>query len=472
MGCEGCSTDSGLPKGCKDHGLCKSGGCNMLNTYDWLADMPIAFGSEQNFFYELSFQNGSRKDFYKNERNVPVHTGDLVVVETAMGNDIGRITLSGELVKLQMRKKKIKEKSAEIRNLVRHPNEQDLKTWEEAKALEKDTMIRARAIARSMNLDMKIGHVEYQADKKKATFYYTAEDRIDFRELIKVYARDFKVKVEMRQIGARQEAGKIGGIGTCGRELCCSTWLTDFKSVSTNAARYQNLSINLSKLSGQCGRLKCCLNYELDTYMEALQDFPKKADKLSTEMGTATLMKTDVLQRLMWYTYAESSTFYPLTVEQVADIIKLNEEGKAAASLGEFAMRNIPESEEEEEAAYEDTVGQISLATLEKTGKKKKKKNKGKNRGQGQQGGGQGQGQTAERQSLSPRPQGQPRNQGPKPEGQSPEGGQPKREGQPGGNVNRQGNGGRNRGGRNRGRGGNKGPGNSGSNNPPQTPAP
>ena len=443
MGCVGCSTDTegGVPKGCGSKGNCATGGCNMLNTYDWLADMPIAFGTEQSFFYEISFQNGSRKDFYKNERNVAVNTGDLVVVETAMGNDIGRITLSGELVKLQMKKKKVKSNSAEIRNIVRFPSEDDLKSWEEAKALEKPTMIRARAIARSMNLEMKIGHVEFQADKKKVTFYYTAEDRIDFRELIKVFAKDFKVKIEMRQIGARQEAGKIGGIGTCGRELCCSTWLTDFKSVSTNAARYQNLSINLSKLSGQCGRLKCCLNYELDTYMDALQEFPKKADKLETDGGIATLMKTDVLQRLMWYTYAESSTFYPLTVEQVHEIIELNKDGKKGLSLGVLSVK-IEEAAEAVAADYEDTVGHITLASLEKTGKKKKKKSKGKGRPQGDRPQGDrpqgdrpqgnkpqgerpqsqhrpGEGPVVEGQPRAPRPQGAPqRNRGPRSDGQ------------------------------------------------------
>lgn len=395
-----------------------------MNTFDWLAEMPIAFGSQDGpEYFEISFNGGSRKEFYKNDNHVPVHTGDWVVVDTAMGFDIGQITLSGELVRLQMRKKKVKERNADFRNILRTPSEAEFATMKEAKALEQETMVLARAIARNLKLDMKVGQVEFQADKKKATFFYTAEDRVDFRELIKEYAREFRVKVEMRQIGARQEAGKIGGIGSCGRELCCSTWLTDFKSVSTNAARYQNLSINLAKLSGQCGRLKCCLNYELDMYMEALQDFPKKADKLDTESGTVFLMKTDILKRLMWYTYAGDPTFYPLTVEQVADIIELNENGAKGKPLGQIAI--VVASEEEVEEEYEDTVGQISLSALEKTGKKRKKKNKGKGGGERREGDsrqqreGQPQNRGNQQGNRQPRPQGEN-----VPEG---EGGQPNR---------------------------------------------
>ncbi len=359
----------------------------MMNTYDWLADMPIAFGTEQNELFEVSFNNGTRKDFYRNSKKLAVNTGDLVKVETGMGTDIGRITLSGDLVKLQMKKKGVKDRSSDIRSIVGFPTEEDLTVWGEAKAREQETMVQARAIARQMNLDMKVGQVEYQADNKKATFFYIADNRVDFRELIKVFAREFKVKIEMRQIGARQEAGRIGGFGSCGRELCCSTWLSDFKSVTTNAARYQNLSINLSKLSGQCGRLKCCLNYELDTYMEALEEFPKKADKLKLEGGDATLMKTDILQRLMWYTQEGSGTFYPLTVEQVHDIIELNRKGELGQALGQIAVRTGGEEEEEEVIEYADTVGHISLESLEKGGKRKKrsgKRRKGKGQGNNQ----------------------------------------------------------------------------------------
>lgn len=439
MGCAGCSTglESGVPAGCKSNGHCQTGGCNKLNTFDWLAGMPIAFGQEQTNLYEVSFNNGTRKEFYRNNNNVPVTTGDLVIVETGIGHDMGRISLSGDLVKLQMKKKKVRDRSADIRNIIRTPTEEDLKKWEEAKAKEQETMVRARAIARQLKLEMKIGQVEFQADKKKATFYYIADGRVDFRELIKVYAREFKVKIEMRQIGARQEAGRIGGIGSCGRELCCSTWLTDFKSVSTNAARYQNVSINLSKLSGQCGRLKCCLNYELDTYMEALQDFPKKADKLDTEGGTAFLMKTDILLRLMWYTYEGTPNFYPLTVDQVKEIIELNKQGKKGQVLGVLAIETEKEEEEEENLDFADTVGHISLSTLEKGNKKKKRRNKRKGGGKGQGGGQQKQAQQ--------KGGGQAKQQaGDNKGGQDKQGGGQNRKGGGGGNRKR-GRGGRNR---------------------------
>ncbi len=485
MGCTSCATDNGLPKGCKSHGSCASGACNMMNTFDWLAEMPIAFGSQEGpEYYEITFNGGSRKEFFKNDQKVPVHTSDWVVVDTSMGYDIGQISLSGELVKLQMRKKKVKERNADFKNILRLANDTEFDLMKEAKALEQETMVRARAITRALKLDMKIGQVEFQADKKKATFYYTAEDRVDFRELIKEYAREFKVKIEMRQIGARQEAAKIGGIGSCGRELCCSTWLTDFKSVSTNAARYQNLSINLAKLSGQCGRLKCCLNYELDMYMEALQDFPKKAEKLETETGVVFLMKTDILKRLMWYTYAGDPTFYPLTVEQVADIIELNENGKKGQPLGQIVI--VEEVEEEEvEQDYADTVGQITLSTLEKTGKKRKKKKKGGGGGESREGrpqqgapregGAQPQGGGAQQRN---RGEGQPNNRNQQRDRSRPTGEQkPNTEGsetpKPQGPANssagdgkpREGGANRNRGGRNRNRGNRNRGGGEGGNN-------
>lgn len=369
-----------MPAGCKSNGHCLTGGCNKLNTFNWLADIPIAFGVDDDNLFEISFKNGSRKAFFKNENKVPVQTGELIVVEAPFGGyDIGKVSLSGELVKMQMKKKKINEEEKELRNILRKPTENDLKKWDEARNLEHETMVRARAAARQLKLDMKVADVEFQADKRKATFYYIADGRVDFRELIKVYARDFKVKVEMRQIGARQEAGKIGGIGSCGRELCCSTWLTEFKSVSTAAARYQNLSINISKLSGQCGRLKCCLNFELDTYMEALEDFPKNADKLTTATGVAYLQKTDILTRMMWYTYPKNPTFIPLTVEKVKDILDMNAGGKKPESLMEFAIFETSKKKEEEEE-FTELVGHISLESLDKGTKKRKKKRNNRNR--------------------------------------------------------------------------------------------
>jgi cell fate regulator YaaT (PSP1 superfamily) len=291
MGCLGCTVGSnnGQPKGCRSNGGCGSGGCNRLNTYDWLSDMEI-MDAEPYDIVEVSFKNGARKGFFHNHEYIKCMTGDDVVVETGNGYDIGRICLSGELVRLQMKKKGIKE-SKVLHNIIRKANERDMERLQEAREMDRPTMIRARAIARTLGLDMKVGDVEYQGDKRKATFYYTADGRVDFRELIRHYAREFRVKIEMRQIGARQESARIGGLGSCGRELCCSTWLTDFKSVTTAAARYQNLAINQSKLSGQCGRLKCCLNYELDTYLDALESFPKNGEKLQTERGAGCVGK-------------------------------------------------------------------------------------------------------------------------------------------------------------------------------------
>ena len=251
-------------------------------------------------------------------------------------------------------------------------NEFDLKKWDDSRLLEPATLVRARAMARQMNLEMKIGDVEYQADGKKATFYYTSDDRVDFRELIKEYAKEFHVKIDMHQIGARQEAARIGGIGSCGRELCCSTWLTEYKSVTTGAARYQNLSINQTKLSGQCGRLKCCLNYELDTYMDALKFIPQQADKLETESGVAYLQKTDIFKKLMWYKYRESNNFHPLTTERVTEILAMNKRGEKPADLGAIKITPVKEVHE-----FIDDAGQVELSNL----KNKKKKNKNRNKG-------------------------------------------------------------------------------------------
>ena len=381
MSCNGCSTNTGLPKGCKNNGSCQTGSCNKQNTFNWLADIPIAFGMDDYRYYEISFKGGSRKAFYKNDHNHLVETGDVVVVETSMGEDVGEVTLSGELVKAQMRKKNVKDKT-EIKNILGKAGEKHIEALKEARAMEPDVLVRARAIARSMKLNMKISDVEFQTDKKKATFFYTAEDRVDFRELIKVYAKEFKVKVEMRQIGSRQEAGRLGGIGDCGRELCCSTWLTDFKSVSTTAARYQNLSINLDKLSGQCGRLKCCLNYELDTYIEALEEFPKNADRIYTEKGEARLQKTDILKRLMFYTFKEDSKFYPVPVGKVKEILALNAEGKKPEDLG-IIVEHTAEVEIEQ---HTELVGQISVETLDKAARKNRnQKQRGRRDGDNRQ---------------------------------------------------------------------------------------
>ncbi len=378
MACESCSTGTdGKPGGCQSKGGCSSGGCNRLNTYDWLSKLDI-YDSESSNLVEVSFKQGSRKGFFQNQSRQNV-TGDMVVVETDSGYDIGKISLSGELVRLQMKKKRVKEDSV-FKNVIRRANERDLDRMQEARSLENQTMIRARAIARTLDLDMKIGDVEYQADKRKATFFYTADGRVDFRELIRHFAKEFRVKIEMRQIGARQESARIGGIGSCGRELCCSTWLSDFKTVSTAAARYQNLAINQAKLSGQCGRLKCCLNYELDTYMDALEEFPEKADTLFTEVGKAILVKTDIFKGLMYYTYLGENggrgKFYPLDLNRVKEILALNKDNQKPTDLIDIASLM-----EEEVSLDFESVNEVIDLPIEKRRRNRRNRNrKNKNR--------------------------------------------------------------------------------------------
>ncbi len=340
MGCSGCSSGRGcstLPKGCNNNGSCGTGGCNKLNTFDWLANMAPPTGSKIFDVVEVRFKN-SRKEFFKNAELLPLQIGDVIAVEAASGHDIGIVSLSGELVRMQMKKKGVSPESKDIKKIYRKARQTDIDRWIEAQNLENSSMQFARKKAQDLGLQMKIGDVEYQGDKTKATFYYIADDRVDFRELIKILADELKVRIEMRQIGSRQEAGRIGGIGSCGRELCCSTWLTDFRTVNTTAARYQQLSINPLKLAGQCGKLKCCLNYELDTYLDALKDFPNSDIKLMTKKGDAVHQKTDVFKKTIWYTYLnDSSQFIPLHIQQVKKIIDLNKKGVYPESLQEFS---------------------------------------------------------------------------------------------------------------------------------------
>ncbi|MFN8296990.1 MAG: regulatory iron-sulfur-containing complex subunit RicT [Chitinophagales bacterium] len=373
MSCNSCGTTGSTPGGCKNNGHCATGGCSKLEVHDWLSDITADPFARYNI-HEVSFKNGSRKGFYRNDKRFDVFTGDYVIVEAAQGYDLGQVTLSGELVRLQMKKKRVKENSEDIRSILRIAKDNELNLMEQARAKEKQTMLKARILARNLGLDMKLGDVQFQADGRKATFYYTADGRVDFRELIKVLAAEFKVKIEMRQIGARQEAGIVGGIGSCGRELCCSTWLTSFKSVNTTAARYQNLSINQTKLSGQCGRLKCCLNYELDTYLDALRFVPEKAEILQLETGEARLMKTDILKGLMFYTVKGSGMFYPISLENVKMVLEMNANGKKPVDINDLA--EVVEKTEEESIEFADVVGQISLASLDRKDKKHHHKNK------------------------------------------------------------------------------------------------
>jgi len=376
MGCTNCGTANGSkPKGCKSNGGCSTGGCNRMNTYDWLRNLPIADADDYCNVVEVSFNKGSRKDFFRNTTLQYFEKGDLVTVEGVGGFDVGEVSLTGEIVRLQMKKYGVSEINTDMKKILRPATERDLELRRINKAREPEALIRSRAIARQMNLDMKVSQVEIQADGRKATFYYIADGRVDFRELIKVYAAEFKVKVEMRQIGARQEAGKVGGIGSCGRELCCATWLTDFKSVNTSIARYQNLSINQTKLSGQCGRLKCCLNYELDTYLDALQAFPNDCDQLEVAKGKAYLIKKDIFKNLMWYALPDSTKQYPLTIERVKEIKELNDQNIIPEDLEAVELAVAQPKEVEPE--FVDVVGQTSLRALERAEKKRKHKKGG-----------------------------------------------------------------------------------------------
>jgi cell fate regulator YaaT (PSP1 superfamily) len=384
MGCGSCGTTTkdGKPGGCKSNGGCSSGGCNRMNVHNWLAELPMGDVGKMYPIVEVSFNHGSRKDFYKNTTVHLFEKGDFITVEGNPGYDVGTVSLTGELVKLQMAKRGIKEDSEEVRKILRVATEEEVQKRDDAKAKEAEMLMRSRAAIHILKLDMKLTEVELQADQKKATFYYIAEDRVDYRELIKMYARDFNVKVEMKQIGIRQEAAKVGGIGSCGRELCCSTWLTDFKGVSTTAARYQNLSINQTKLSGQCGRLKCCLNFELDTYMDALKGFPDNADKLELAKGMAYLQKKDIFKNVMWYTLAGSNKQYPMTIERVTEIKALNAKGEKPEELGFTELE--PKKGAVVEEAYVDLVGAISLQSLDKANRKNKnKKPQGNNNNKG-----------------------------------------------------------------------------------------
>jgi len=378
MSCTNCG--NGTPNGCKNNGTCSSGGCNKLEVYDWLANIALPNGQAPYDIVEIRFKN-SRKSFFKNTNNTSLQAGDVVIVEASPGTDIGVVSVVGELARIQVKKKAPGFKPSEARRVKSIAVQADIDRWIKARSLEKEVMFSSRKLAVNLNLQMKISDVEYQGDLSKATFYYTAEGRVDFRQLIRDLASEFKIRIEMKQIGSRQEAGRLGGIGSCGRELCCSTWLTDFRSVSTSAARYQQLSLNPQKLSGQCGKLKCCLNYELDMYMDALKAFPKGDLKLRTEKGTAMHVKTDVFKQEMWYAYddGKGSTLVPLKPDRVREIIRQNKDGKKPFDLADFI-----ETVEVQKPDYTNVVGQDDLKRFEHTFKKKKKPNQNRNKHQGQ----------------------------------------------------------------------------------------
>ncbi len=378
MGCSSCSTGKdGQPRGCKNNGTCGTDGCNKLTVFDWLSNMSLPNGEKPFGYVEVRFKN-SRKEFFRNTENLSLSIGDIVATQAQSGHDVGMVTLAGELVKVQMKRKKVDFKDETLPKIYRKASQNDIDKWQKCRSREEEIKKRAREMAILLKLQMKISDVEFQGDGSKATFYYTAEDRVDFRQLIKDMAKAFSIRIEMRQIGYRQEAQRLGGIGSCGRELCCSTWLSDFRSVSTSAARYQQLSLNPQKLAGQCGKLKCCLNYELDTYLEALKDFPSQDTKLYTEKGIAFCQKTDIFKATLWFSYKEDpANWHTLSKEQVQEIIAKNKRKEKVASLEEYAADNIVI---DEKVVFENVVGQDSLTRFDRPKRNRNSRNRNKNK--------------------------------------------------------------------------------------------
>ncbi len=352
MGCKSCGTGgcgsvkasnntekSNHVGGCNNNGACGTGGCNKMNVFDWLSNMEVPSTMRFNVV-EIKFKGG-RKEYFRNSNDLELYTGDFVACEMPTGYHIGSVSLQGELVRLQMIKRGVQD-DENLKKILRKASEKEMEKHEQAVNRDLPTMYRVREISHEMKLQMKVSDVEFQSDNSKATFYYSADDRVDFRELIKILAGEFKIRVEMKQISLRQEAARVGGIGSCGRELCCSTWLTDFKAIPTSAARYQNLSLNPTKLSGQCGRLKCCLNYELETYMDALSGIPQIEKPLKTEKGEATLQKTDIFRKIMWFSYHHDSNWHSLPIPKVLEIVEMNEAGLIPKALEDLSL---PDSE-------------------------------------------------------------------------------------------------------------------------------
>lgn len=378
MACTNCSSNAnGTPAGCGNNGHCASGGCGKMGVFNWLENMQLPTGQKPFEGVEVRFKNG-RKNIFKNSAHLNLYTGDVVVVESSHGYDVGIVTLTGELVRTQVARKNVNFDSVETKKVFRKAKPEDIDKWKEARELEEKTMHRARTLALEHNLQMKISDVEYQGDKTKATFYYTADERVDFRELIKKMAEEFKIRIEMRQIGARQEAGRLGGIGSCGRELCCSTWLNDFRTVSTSAARYQQLSLNPQKLAGQCGKLKCCLNYELDMYVEAYKKLPETNVKLQTKKGSAVHFKTDIFKKQIWYIYLGENAGSPiaLSTERVAKIIELNRKNIFPEDLTEEFKESRPAPKKID---FDNVVGQDSITRFDDKKKKHNNKHRHKN---------------------------------------------------------------------------------------------
>ena len=376
MGCTNCGQQSNiktLPTGCKNNGVCGTLSCDKLAVFDWLGNMALPSHQSSFDIFEVRFKNG-RKEYFKNVNSLNLCMGEAIAVESSIGHDIGTISLSGELVKTQLKKHKLSQDSEEIKKIYRKATQKDIDIWQKAKEKESNTQREARLIIGKLGLKMKLSDVEYQGDDKKATFYYTADSRVDFRQLIRDLAASFKIRIEMKQVDLRHEASRLGGIGSCGRELCCSTWLTDFRRVNTQAARYQQLSLSPHKLQGQCGRLKCCLNYELDSYLDALKAFPNTKELLKTQKGEASFIKMDIFKGMLWYAYKDSEDYkwYQLSTDQVHEIISINKQGKKVESLSEFEIL-----ETIKKVNFEDAVGEDSLTRFDapKTNKRRSRRN-------------------------------------------------------------------------------------------------
>ena len=377
MGCNSCSTGKDAqPRGCKNNGTCGTDSCNKLTVFDWLSNMSLPNGQKPFDCVEVRFKN-SRKEFFRKTDTLSLSIGDVVATEASPGHNVGIVTLTGELVRVQMKKKKVDWNDEALPKVYRKATQKDIDVWTTARNKEAEVQKRSRELAIALKLQMKISDVEFQGDGSKATFYYTAEERVDFRQLIKDMAKAFNTRIEMKQIGYRQEASRLGGIGSCGRELCCSTWLTDFRSVNTASARYQHLSLNPQKLAGQCGKLKCCLNYELDAYLDALQAFPDRDIKLKTDKGLAACQKIDIFKGLMWYAYeGDWANWHMLTTKQINRIIEMNKKKQKVAGLEDYSLELIEETKQE----FENVVGQDSLTRFDRPKRKNNKNRKSRNR--------------------------------------------------------------------------------------------
>ncbi|MBK7946735.1 MAG: hypothetical protein IPJ85_16165 [Flavobacteriales bacterium] len=432
MACGNCGTGAdGKPAGCKSNGYCSTSGCNKLGVFDWLTGVPLPQGQSAFDGVEVRFKN-TRKSFFRNTSGLQLSPGDLVTVDAAPGFDVGMVSLAGELVRAQMARRNVVVETYDLRKILRKSTQEDIDRWHAARKQEDETMLAARQMVRNARLDMKVTDAEFQGDGTKVIIYYTAEERIDFRGIVRTMADRFKARVEMKQIGARQETGRIGGIGSCGRELCCSTWLTDFRSVTTSAARYQQLALNPQKLAGQCGKLKCCLNYELDMYIEAVKSYPSQNAKLKTQQGTGAHMKTDIFTGKMWYGFKKPGEGFVMAgfpVDVVRDIIAQNKQGIEP----EVDLNMADEPEPAVKAPdYENVVGQDDLTRFDNKSKGGKKRG-GRNRDRDRRNDGRGPGRPSggarqdrpQQQTQRPPQEGRP----PRPQGQQAQGGQPRPEG-------------------------------------------